>query len=279
MRWARGLLHNTSETAALDTEVLLCNVCGWNSAGLLLHENDSLSPESLSRFIELVEKRLTGVPIAYLTGTREFWSLDFSVNRHTLIPRPDTETLVSRILELVPANADWSILDLGCGSGNIAISIAKSRPDCRITAIDENAATLAVARTNAKRHQCTNITIGESNWFGRLENQQFDLIAGNPPYIASDDAHLEQGDLVHEPTTALVSGPEGLDDIRVITAAAPGFLRQNGWLLLEHGTDQRVSVAQFFTEAGFGNICCRTDFGGNDRITEGRILAEEAQSR
>ncbi|OQX10270.1 MAG: protein-(glutamine-N5) methyltransferase, release factor-specific, partial [Thiothrix lacustris] len=206
------------------------------------------------------------------TGQREFWTLTLKVTPDTLIPRPETELLVTTALSLLPAPA-CAVLDLGTGTGAIALSLASERPDLSITACDFSAAALAVAIENAKTHQLHNVSFIQSHWFSELAPQQFDLIVSNPPYIETNDPHLKQGDVCFEPLTALTAGQDGLDDIRHIVQTAPHWLASSGWLLLEHGYNQGTAVTTLLQMAGFQQVRCLPDLAGNPRVSLGQWLA------
>lgn len=221
-----------------------------------------------ARFQTLLTARRGGQPIAYLTGEREFWSLTLQVNEHTLIPRPETETLIEWALELAlpPAArvADW-----GTGSGAIALALASERPAWQLLATDISEDALVVARDNARRLALANVKTLCTDWELGLEGQKFDLLVSNPPYVVQSDPHLEQGDLRFEPRSALASGPQGLDALRRIISVAPDYLEAGGWLLLEHGYDQGSEVLELLESAGFSATQCRQDLAGMDRISGG----------
>jgi release factor glutamine methyltransferase len=204
-------------------------------------------------------------------GQREFFGLNFKVTPATLIPRPETELLVELALQRIPHNQGCSLLDLGTGSGAIALSIAHARPDVEVMAVDASAVALEVARENADQLGVRNANFVQSNWFSALDGKRYDLIVSNPPYVASDDIHLTQGDVRFEPLTALASGTDGLDDIRRIILEAPKHLNANGWLLLEHGYDQAESVRALLEKNGFGEIFSEKDIAGIERVSGGQI--------
>jgi len=208
--------------------------------------------------------------VAYLTGSRAFWSLELKVTPATLIPRPDTETLVEWALERLPPAAALSIADLGTGSGAIALALARERPQCRITATDASAAALAVAQDNAASNQIANVAFRAGRWFAPLAGERYHLIVSNPPYIPAADPHLGRGDLRFEPRSALAAGPDGLDDIRLLVAGAPHHLTANGWLLLEHGYDQAAAVRTLLLQHGYHEVQTRHDATGHERISGGR---------
>ncbi len=258
------------EEARLDAEVLLLHVLGKPRAWLYAHADDALPAAQQAAFDALVQRRVAGEPVAYLTGSRAFWSLDLDVSPATLIPRADTERLVELALERLPPGQPRQVVDLGTGSGAIALAIARERPQAQVVATDASAAALAVARGNAARNRIANVEFVEGFWFAAVPGRRFDLIASNPPYIAAGDAHLEQGDLRFEPPGALASGVDGLDDIRVIVAAAGTHLRDGGWLLLEHGYDQGPAVRALLQAADFVGVATWQDLAGHDRVSGGQ---------
>ncbi len=253
----------------LEAEILLAHALGQSRSHLMAWPEKTVTPEQHDRFQQLVIQRMAGEPIAYLTGRREFWSLELDVSHATLIPRPETELLVERALELIPADAQWQIADLGTGSGAIAAAIASERPRCNITATDTSKEALAIAEGNFQRLKLNNVTTRHGAWCDPLAKQPFHMIVSNPPYVAENDPYLQQGDLPREPQQALRSGPDGLDDIRQIIQQAPGHLCEEGWLLLEHGYDQGAAIRELLTAAGFSNIQTRKDLAGHDRMSEG----------
>jgi release factor glutamine methyltransferase len=261
--------------AKLEAQLLLQHTLKVNRAWLIAHEDENLTPEKLAEFNTLVERRAKGEPIAYILGEREFYGLNFIVTPDTLIPRADTETLVDAALVKISAtkikpNDEVRILDLGTGSGAIALTIAKHRPQAQVTAVDASVAALAVAQINAKHLKISNVRFLLSNWFMALDDERFDVIVSNPPYIEQNDVHLSQGDLRFEPLCALESGQDGLDDIRTITDDCLFHLKPQGWLMLEHGYNQAQAVADLMAQAGLLNIETIKDFGGNERVTIGK---------
>jgi release factor glutamine methyltransferase len=263
-------LANTSDSARLDAEVLLRFLCNWSPTDLLIRQLEVLDASVLHAFNQLIARRKKGEPIAYITGVREFWSRDYQVSPATLIPRPDTETLVARALELLAPGQQRTVLDLGCGCGNIAISIAMERPNCKVMGVDLVTEAVELAKQNAEQLHCKNLEIIQSDWFDNLANQSFDLIVANPPYIESSDPHLNVGDVRAEPRCALVSGADGLDDIRKIIAAASHYLKPGATLVLEHGWQQAVKIRQIFADNNYIDANTQQDLGNRDRITEGR---------
>lgn len=258
------------DSARLDAEVLLCHVLGSDRSRLYAYPEVTLQSGQQSAFEKLIDQRQTGYPVAYLTGKKEFWSIELTVNQDTLIPRPDTECLLESVLDRIPLNQPGRIADLGSGSGAIAIAIASERPHCRIVATDINESTLAIARENAERLQLNQIDFIQSNWFTNVEGR-FDVIVSNPPYISENDPHLLSGDIKHEPVSALIAGPDGLDAIRVICQQAKNFMNLQGWLLLEHGYDQADSVHKLLQENGFTGIFTRSDYAGHERVSGGQF--------
>lgn len=260
-----GVLH--ASEAKFEAQLLLQTAAGVNRAWLLAHEYDTLSRPVAEEFQRLLQRRLLGEPIAYILGRREFYGLNLTVSRATLIPRADTETLVDAALAKIAVNQPSAILDLGTGSGAIALAIGQQRPLSDIIALDASVAALDIAQKNALALDVNNISFIASDWFEQLAPQRFDLIVSNPPYIAQHDAHLGRGDLRFEPLSALVSGVDGLDAIRHIIEHSLIFLKPQAWLLLEHGYDQAAQVAELMAETGLVNISTFKDLGGNDRVT------------
>ena len=255
--------------ARIDAELLLAHALGKSRAWLYAWPEHSAAGDVLDDFERLVAARARGEPIAYLVGRREFWSLDLAVTRDVLIPRPETELLVECALGRIPGESDASIADLGTGSGAIALAIARERPHATIVAVDASVAALDVAQGNARRLALRNIDFVQSDWFSALDGRAFDVVVSNPPYIAAADSHLGEGDVRFEPRAALVSGADGLDAIRSISAAAPLHLRDRGWLLLEHGWDQGLSVRTLLAGRGFTHVESVRDVGGHERVTLG----------
>ncbi len=255
--------------ANVDVRLLLQQVLNVNHAWLISHADDALSVDQINTFNALFERRLAGEPMAYILGQREFYGLNLKTTSATLIPRPDTEVLVESALAKIPTDIPSNVLDLGTGSGAIALAIASQRRLANITAVDFSEETLQVAQENAASLNLNHVAFMQSSWFDSLANRKFDLIVSNPPYIAKDDVHLQQGDLRFEPITALASGADGLDDIRVIVANAPQHLNQNGWLMLEHGYDQADAVSRLLADRGFTQVSHALDLAGIQRVTMG----------
>lgn len=258
------------DEARHEAERLLIHVLGRDRAWLFAHARDEVEAGPRAAFEALLQRRLGGEPVAYLTGMRGFWTLDLAVTPDTLIPRPETERLVELALQRLPADAPLQVADLGTGSGAIALAIASERPQAQVLATDASAAALQVARGNARRNGLERVEFVQGDWLAPLAGRRFHLIASNPPYIAADDPHLRQGDLRHEPASALASGADGLDDIRRIVAAAPAHLHAGGWLLLEHGRDQGEAVCALLRESGLVEVASEQDLEGRDRVSLGR---------
>jgi release factor glutamine methyltransferase len=263
-------LNLDTSSARIDVQVLLQAVLQVNRAYLLTHLKYLLSDEQLARYSALFERRMQGEPVAYLLGSREFYGLDFKVSPATLIPRPDTELLVELALQHIAQQGECRVLDLGTGSGAIALSIAHARPNAEVVAVDASEAALDVARYNTQQLKIGNVQLLLSDWFGALRDQRFDVIVSNPPYIAAADIHLSRGDVRFEPASALVSGADGLDDIRHIAAEARTHLNADGWLLFEHGYDQAERVRDLLLQAEFNEVFSARDLAGIERVSGGR---------
>ncbi|WP_444884014.1 peptide chain release factor N(5)-glutamine methyltransferase [Microbulbifer sp. PSTR4-B] len=266
---ARSIELIDSESARLDVEVLLAHILGRERSWLYTWPEYELSTSEQSEFDGLLTRRKDGEPVAHLTGEREFWSLILRVDTSTLIPRPDTELLVEAALELCPQEK-LRALDLGTGSGAIALALASEKPGWKIIAAEKSPAALALAEDNRRRLGFTNVQILESDWFAQLPPQQFGLIVSNPPYIDAADPHLAQGDVRFEPHSALVAERHGLADIEEIANCAGSFLQDGGWLMVEHGWQQAESVREIFIAAGYRAVESRKDYSGWERITLGR---------
>ena len=296
-------------SARIEVQCLLQAVLQVNRAYLLTHPEQQLNTEQRARYVALLERRLRGEPLAYILGEREFYGLNFRVTPATLIPRPDTELLVELALARIPQPSPqpspealssilsrsrerrqtrralfnscgrgslFRVLDLGTGSGAIALSIAHTRPDVEVTAVDASPEALNVARENAQCLNIGNVRLLRSDWFSALPGERFDLIVSNPPYIADGDAHLAQGDLRFEPRDALASGADGLDDIRRIVAGAKQHLDAGGWLLLEHGYDQAERVRELLRQHGYAEVLSARDLAGIERVSGGCIAIDSA---
>jgi release factor glutamine methyltransferase len=261
-------LKAVSDSARTDASILLCHVLDCPRSFLLSHPETRLTTEQQQQFEALVARRLAGEPVAYLTGSREFWSLELKVTPAVLIPRPETETLVEAALARLPLDQPRRVADLGTGSGAIALSLARERPKAHVIATDVSDDAIAVARENERAHAIPNVVFHESIWFAALEGQTFDVIVSNPPYVAADDPHLPA--LRYEPRAALVSGSDGLDALRHIIGKAPAYLNTQGWLLVEHGAEQAEVVRALFLSAGFNAVATLADLAGLPRVTAGQ---------
>ena len=266
--WATEQLRE-SDDARLDSQVLLAYALNVSRTWLFTWPDKALDGATLTAFSALIDERKSGTPIAYITGYRDFWSLRLKVTPDTLIPRADTELLVETALTLKNVEKPCDVIDLGTGTGAIALSLANECPSWRITATDINPETLAVAKENAQNLELT-VSFKESAWFDAI-NDRFDLVISNPPYIESDDPHLQQGDLRFEPAGALASGQDGLDDIRLLVKQALKHLKKDGYLLLEHGYQQADAVRNLMTKAGYTDIETHQDIEDRDRVTLGKI--------
>ena len=260
---------SASESPKRDAEILLEFVTGKARTYLLAFGETQLSAEQEAQLATLLARRKTGEPVAHLVGEREFWSLPLYVSPATLIPRPDTECLVEQALSRLPAQA-CRILDLGTGTGAIALALASERPDCEVTAVDVMPDAVALAQRNVARLGFPNVIVLQSSWFSALDNRTFGMIVSNPPYIDEHDPHLTQGDVRFEPLTALVAANEGLADIVHIVTTSRQHLLPGGWLLVEHGWTQGDAVRDVFIAAGYRAVETCRDYGGNDRLTLGQ---------
>ncbi|MDH5229078.1 MAG: peptide chain release factor N(5)-glutamine methyltransferase [Gammaproteobacteria bacterium] len=258
-------LASCSDSPRLDADVLLAWLLQKQRSFLFTWPEQIVKNDTIAQYEALIQRRQQGEPLAYITGVQEFWSLQLEVTRNTLIPRPETEVLVEQALTLIPSNKSLSILDLGTGSGAIALAIASERPLCKITAVDNSQAALNVAKSNAARLGINNIEFLVSDWFSELELQVFDLIVSNPPYIAEADPHLDKLD--YEPIQALCSGKFGLDDISQIIREAKHFLKPSGYLLFEHGWNQASLISELFTEASYSHSFSAKDLSQHFRVT------------
>ncbi len=258
-----------SDTPRLDAEVLLYHVLGVRRSHLYAWPEKLLTTRQYEQFQALLARRAQGEPIAYLTGHQEFWSMDLQVNENTLIPRPETELLVELAIARISEKAQ--IIDLGTGSGAIALAIAKECQQCSILATDYSPTALKVAQYNAKKLGIDKIKFVQSNWYSNIENVKANIIVSNPPYIESSDKHLNQGDVRYEPRTALIAGKDGLTDIRQIIAQASKYLVKKGWLLLEHGYNQAETVQALFKQHDYKTVKTYKDLAGKPRVTLGRI--------
>lgn len=263
------LVNSPSER--LDKELLLAAALNKPRSYLYTWADQTVSEQALAVFNSYLARRQQGEPIAYILGEQGFWSLELQVGKQTLIPRADTETLVEQCLLHIPQGECCRVLDLGTGTGAIALAIASERPFAQVVGVDLIGEAVSLAQSNASRLHIRNVAFIKSHWFDALQGERFDLIISNPPYIAEDDIHLQQGDVRFEPKSALVSGHDGLNDIRHIIKHAPNHLLANGWLYFEHGYQQAAAVQQLMIDRGFSHISTARDLGGNERVTGGQL--------
>lgn len=264
-------LRNCSESPRLEAELLVARSIDMPRSYLFAHPEDELDELAVERLDDTINRRVGGMPMAYITGTKEFWSIELDVSPATLVPRPETEMLVDHALREIPREADWRVLDLGTGSGAIAIAIAKERPNCDVTATDASADALAVAQANVTKLNLTNVTCVEGDWTTPVTDQKFRVIASNPPYVAEGDDALDA--LTAEPDIALTSGNDGLDAIRRLANDCRSIIEDDGLLLLEHGNEQRDAVAEILSAKGWRDISCVDDYAGHPRMTTARPKA------
>lgn len=269
LHWSSRSLVNSS-SPDIDAWALLKFVLQVDDAWLIANEQTPIDPQHEARIRKLVDFRNSGVPVAYLTNSRQFWSKDLHVNSRVLVPRPETETLVEAVLNTARSFLSPTILELGTGSGAIAIALSTEIPHAEITATDLSRDALAIAKINLGRHNCANVKLMEADWFSGLEGRKFHLICSNPPYIARNDPHLEAPELQHEPESALVSGEDGLDAIRQIVSESSGYLHPGGWLVLEHAYDQAMQVQSIMNNARFVDVHSEKDLMDHDRVSLGR---------
>lgn len=260
-----------SGSARLDAEILLSFVMNVPRESFYAHPEERVPQDQVCDFWLLIEKRSSGFPVAYLTGQKEFWTSELTVNRHTLIPRPETECLVETALELIPEHTGLTILDLGTGSGAIAIAVAGERPDCNILAVDIVTESLCVAQANALRLGLSNIHFRRSDWFSGLQNEVFDIILCNPPYVDSRYHGFMDGEIGYEPRIALDGGHLGLATINHLIPASTRHLRRGGHLVLEHGYDQARNLAHLFFINNFTDLKVRCDYAGHERVSYARL--------
>ncbi len=270
-------LSAASESPKLDAEALLAWILGTPRSYLFTHPEEELRNRPASDFSAAVERREKGEPVAYITGSKEFWSMELNVSRDTLVPRPETETLVEQALQLIPENRPCRVLDLGTGSGAIAIALASENPEIEIVATDSNSKALAVARENANQHKLQNIRFLQGDWTEPVVDQTFALVICNPPYVRDDDPALDK--LRYEPRSALAAGPDGLDAIRRIAKDVKSVVEPDGSLLLEHGAEQQDAVATVLQENGWVDIECIKDLAGHPRVTTARMSAPPRQDQ
>jgi release factor glutamine methyltransferase len=268
-----GALQSALPLDPLENRILLCHALGLSRVALITQSERALTEDEAARLAGLVERRTFGEPIAYIVGAREFFGLQLQVNDAVLIPRPETELLVELALERLPPQG--RVLDMGTGSGAIAVSVAHTRPDAAVTALDFSGAALDVARANANTHGAT-VRFLRSDWFASLDQERFHVIASNPPYIAAGDEHLLRGDLRFEPNMALTDRADGLSALRAIVHGAAAHLEPGGWLLLEHGYDQAAQVRELLAAQGYADVQSWRDLAGIERASGGRIAARQA---
>jgi len=271
---AHALVDSESEndSARLDAEILLALTLQKPRTWLYTWPEHIPSLPEQHMYLDLLRRRQSGEPVAYLTHRREFFVLELKINHHVLVPRPETETLVQCVLDVLADNSAARIADLGTGSGAVALALASQKPQARIVATDASSDALALARENAERLGIDNVTFMAGDWLVPLSGLTFDLIASNPPYIAEDDPHLSRDGVRFEPKPALVSGKDGLDAIRQLVTESPACLEIGGWLMIEHGFDQGEAVRGLFTEVGFIDVVTHRDLGGNERVTIGKTI-------
>jgi len=262
-------INNNEEK--LEAQLLLQHVLQVNHAWLIAHAHDEIEAKAHTAFEALIQRRIAGEPIAYILGEREFYGLPFKVTPDTLIPRPDTETLVEAALAHIPQATVSTVLDLGTGTGAIALAIAKYRENAAVIAVDASKPALNIAQQNSQHLSISNVQFILSDWFSALEKNRFDVIVSNPPYIEREDVHLSQGDLRFEPRSALASGDDGLDAIRQIIQHAPAHLNPKGWLMLEHGYNQANVVSDLLKQSGFVEVESILDLAGIQRVTIGQL--------
>ncbi len=273
LRATQARLEPISDAPAREAEWLLEHVTGFSRSEQLRDLNNQLSEDQLEKINKLVLRRTAGEPLAYVLGEQHFWTLRLKVSPAVLIPRPETELLVERALHHLDPSSSARILDLGTGSGAIALAVARERPTARLWAVDQSVAALAIAQENAALNGISNVSFVPSDWFSALPPQPYDLILSNPPYIGEDDPEVQPAVRAHEPHQALFAGSDGLDAIRHIIQLAPGFLAPGGWLALEHGWQQAAAVRQLLELAGLSSVASHADLAGHWRVTEAQLAA------
>lgn len=266
-QYARAqIAQSGSESALLDAQLLLQCILACDRQWLYMHPEYKLTEAEWLSYRDLVERRRKGEPLAHILGQREFWSLMLDVNASTLIPRPDTERLVEAALNLdLPHNA--KVLELGTGTGAIALALASERSEWQLDAVDYSEQAVELARGNCKRHNLPQVTIFQSDWFSEVKQTDYDLIISNPPYIAENDAHLKQGDLRYEPHSALVAEDKGFADLEHIISGSRHYVKPQAWVMVEHGFSQGAKVREIFTEKGYKKVNTLTDYANLDRVT------------
>jgi len=262
-------LQSHSSSPRLDAEVLLAKILGLPRSGLIARGNEPVALDCERTYAQLIVERLRGAPVAYLTGTKEFWSLPIAVSPAVLVPRPETELLVELALRQLPQDQAATVLDLGTGSGAVALAIAVERPRARVTGVDISPAALEVAMQNSATLGLVHIDWRLGSWFEPVQRQRFDLIVANPPYVAAADPALAA--LAAEPAIALTSGPSGLEALAAIAGAAGLHMRPHAWLVMEHGSDQATDVAELLVRQGFTEVRTHLDLSGKPRVTLGTI--------
>lgn len=260
------------DTPRLDAEILLASALDKPRSYLISHPDTIVEPAAGDTYASMVARRASGEPVAYILGYQEFWSLRFDVCDAVLIPRPETETLVSCALDIIPEHEPWRMADLGTGSGAIALAIASERPHCEVIATDISTAALAMAQENARRHKLTHVQFCQGQWYAALDEGSLEMIVSNPPYVSENDPHLDAPSMQFEPRSALIAPANGLRYLREIIEGAPTRLTQGGWLLLEHGAEQADFVAQLMAAEGFKNVATQNDLAGHPRVTFGHLL-------
>ncbi len=273
-------LESISDSARLDIEIILCHILQKNRTWLFTWPDKKLDEAQQKIFNDFFLRRKNGEPVAHIVGQREFWSLPLAVNNSTLIPRPDTELLVETVLELFAQDKSDVVrqcLDLGTGTGAIVLALASEKPHWQLLGVDKSADAVALAEQNRARLDFSHVQIQQSNWFAQINAQEFDVIVSNPPYIDPQDAHLDQGDVRFEPRSALVADNHGLADIELIIHEGWNYLRNQGWLVLEHGYDQGETVRELLSARGFIAVETRRDLGNNERVSLGRKLGRKPQ--
>ncbi len=269
---ATAILRTVSDSPRLEAELLMGMILRKPRSFLHAWPEQQLAEPQAERFEILVRRRFAGEPIAYMTGLREFWSMPLKVTPNVLIPRPETELLVEKALLRLPPDKELRVLDLGAGSGAVSLAIARERPGANVIGVDVSLAALEVARTNADLQKIRNVEFRESDWFDAVRGEKFDVVVGNPPYVAEDDPHLARGDARFEPRLALDAGPGGMECFRAIVDRAHNYIVRQGWLLLEHGATQHIPLRRLLEAQHYHDITIHKDGAGHDRVTECRFV-------
>ena len=267
-----AILRRVSDSPRLDAELLMGMVLRKPRSFLHAWPEHQLSEQDAACYEELLRRRFAGEPIAYMTGIREFWSMPLRVTPAALIPRPETELLVERALLRLPEDEATRVLDLGAGSGAVSLAIARERPRAQVIGVDISLAALELARDNAKLQKIANVEFRESDWFDAVRGEKFNIVVGNPPYVAEDDPHLGRGDARFEPRLALDAGAGGMNCFRAILERAHNYIVRQGWLLLEHGPDQHMALRRLMEAQHYHDITLHKDGAGRDRVTECRFV-------